>query len=109
MSDDLRRLIARALSEHQQPGGLDRDRYPVEEWLCCADAVMAVLDERQRAYEDLLGDISLYVDWRYLTTKMTDAQKTLWADSHDAWAARIAVGDPAYGEPSKAERWWIDG
>ena len=44
MSDDLRHRIARALADHEQQDlALDADRYPPERWLCCADAVIAVL------------------------------------------------------------------
>lgn len=47
MSDDLRHRIAQALSDHEQARlGLDADRYPAERWLCCADAVLAVLDQQ---------------------------------------------------------------
>lgn len=54
-----------------------------------------------RAYEDLLGAISLYVDWRFVTKQLTTEQKNLWADAHDAWSSRMD-----HDEPSKAERWW---
>lgn len=44
MTDDLRHRIARALADHEQQDlALDVDRYPPERWLCCADAVIAVL------------------------------------------------------------------
>lgn len=47
MSGDLRHRIARALADHEQQDlGLDADRYPPERWLCCADAVIAVLDQQ---------------------------------------------------------------
>lgn len=47
MSDDLRHRIARALADHEQQDlALDADRYPAERWLCCADAVIAVLDQQ---------------------------------------------------------------
>lgn len=46
MSGDLRHRIAKALADHEQQGlALDADRYPPERWLCCADAVIAVLDD----------------------------------------------------------------
>jgi len=102
MTDDLRARLARALADHaQQDRGLDADRYGPENWLCCADAVMAVIGEQQRAYEDLLGAVSLHVDWRFVTKQLTTEQKNLWADAHDAWSSRM---DP--DEPSKADRWW---
>lgn len=50
MTDDLRHRIARALADHEQQDlALDADRYPIERWLCCADAVIAAVgpvDER---------------------------------------------------------------
>jgi hypothetical protein len=97
---DLRARIERAVGMHLRPGP-ECEPHPDE--IAIVDSVMAALDERQRAYEDLLGDISLYVDWRYLTTKMTTEQKNLWADAHDAWAGRMG-----HEEPSRAERWWAE-
>ena len=45
MTDDLRHRLARALADHaQQDRGLDADQYGPENWLCCAGAVIAVLD-----------------------------------------------------------------
>lgn len=77
MTDDLRHRIAQALADHEQAClGLGADRYPAEKWLCCADAVIAVLDEAfpppqfiepadpitpqqaeawQRAWDDVMG------------------------------------------------------
>jgi len=45
VSDDLRARIARVLREHEPPTHVDRDGLPADEFDCCADAVMAVLDE----------------------------------------------------------------
>lgn len=55
--------------------------------------------ESEVRFQDLLGSIWLYVDWRYVTKQLTTEQKELWADAVDA------SGDPDYREP-KAERWW---
>lgn len=53
------------------------------------------------AFEDLLGCISLYVDWRFVTKQLTTGQRNRWADAHDAWAARMG-----HEQPAKADRWW---
>jgi hypothetical protein len=42
---DLRARIAAALREHQPPTHVDSAGLPADEFDCCADAVMAVLDE----------------------------------------------------------------
>ncbi len=42
---DLRARIAAALREHQPPTHTDSAGLPADEFDCCADAVMAVLDE----------------------------------------------------------------
>lgn len=65
--------------------------------------------EKIRAYEDLLGAIWLYVNWRYVTKQLTTGQKELFADAVDARSRRQADQEgPEYGDPSKAERWWRD-
>ena len=57
-------------------------------------------------YEDLLGAISLYIPWRFVTRQLTTPQKELLADAVDAWSARLNAGDPAWVHP--ADRWWRD-
>lgn len=57
--------------------------------------------EDLEAAQHLLGCIWLYVDWRYVTKKLTTEQKEMWADAVDVF------GDPADRAP-KAERWWRD-
>jgi len=42
---DLRARVAAALREHQPPTHVDSAGLPADEFDCCADAVMAVLDE----------------------------------------------------------------
>lgn len=58
--------------------------------------------EREQAEANLatetLGAIWSYVDWRYVTGKLTTEQRELWADAVDAFG-----GGPENG---KAERWW---
>ena len=50
MTDDLRARIARALADHEQARrGLDADHYGPENWLCCADAVLAVINPPEDA------------------------------------------------------------
>lgn len=107
LADAVMAVLDQAVGEPDGAGPDDLDRFIREQAATdpqfAAEYVRAQHAATARAYEDLLGDISLYVDWRYLTTKMTDAQKTLWADAHDAWAARMG-----HEEPSKAERWWAE-
>lgn len=108
MSDDLRDRIARALAGHQQAGrGLDQDHYRAEEWLCCASAVVSVLDERRHAYEELLAALWLYIG-RYEVKQLTTGQKNLLADAVDAMRARRAGVDPAYDGPGMVDRWWAE-
>lgn len=53
MTADLRTRIAQALCDHEQSGsGLEADRYPLERYLCCADAVLAVLERTEGAAAD---------------------------------------------------------
>jgi len=74
MTDGLRARIAEALRSHREDGAsLDRDRYPTEAYLCCADAVMAVLD---REFARPLP----YLD---PPPEMSKAEVAAW---HTAWA-----------------------
>jgi hypothetical protein len=63
------------------------------------------VSERQQ-YEDLLGNISLYIPWQWVTRQLTTGQKDLFADAVDAWSARLNPGDPDWVGP--ADRWWRD-
>lgn len=45
MSDDLRARIAEVLRHHGAPTHVDPGGLPADEFDCCADAVMAVVDE----------------------------------------------------------------
>jgi hypothetical protein len=67
------------------------------------DAAMPFLGE---PYEDLLGDIHLYVNWRFVTRQLTTPQKEMWADAVEAWSARLNAGT---GETTTVDRWWRDG
>lgn len=62
------------------------------DWAAEAEAVA-------RRYQDVLGAIWLYVDWRYVTKQLTTEQKTLWADAVDAFGEEADSG-------GKADRWW---
>lgn len=57
-------------------------------------------------YEDLLGCIWLYINWRYVTKQLTTPQKEMFADAVEAWSARLAADDGEQG--GKADRWWRD-
>jgi len=48
-ADDLHARIARVLREHEPPTHVDRDGLPPDEFDCCADAVMAVVEPAIRA------------------------------------------------------------
>lgn len=63
--------------------------------------------QRLRDLEDLLASLWLYIGRREVK-QLTTEQKNLLADSVDAAHARLAQGDPTYGEPSKVERWWAE-
>jgi hypothetical protein len=52
-------------------------------------------------YEDLLGTISLHIDWRGVTRHMTTEQRELFADAVEAWSKRLDPEEP-WGPP----RWW---
>ncbi len=63
-------------------------------------------DAQREDFEDLLGCISLYVSWRFVTKQLTTKQKELFADAHDAWQVRLHADDPDVGELTPADRWW---
>jgi hypothetical protein len=54
-----------------------------------------------RESQDLLGAISLYIPWRFVTQQLTTPQKEQFADAVDAWSGRLNAGDGA-----KMDRWW---
>jgi hypothetical protein len=73
--------------------------------LVAANQDMRLRAEVEReAFEDLLGDVWLYIDWRYVTRRLTNEQKELFADSVDASNRRSAAVDRR--EPTEVERWW---
>lgn len=63
-----------------------------------ADAVLPVVEAETAAYRDLLADIWLYVDCRYVTRQLTTEQKELWAD-----AVEVASDPEAQ---VTVDRWW---
>lgn len=72
-----------------------------DEVLAALEKQQAVLADVAAPYRDMLGEIWLYVKWRYVTGKLTTEQRELWADAVDEF------GDPQDRGP-KAERWWRD-
>lgn len=56
---------------------------------------------------DLLGSISLYVNWRFTTKQLTTPQKEMWADAVDAWSQALQAAD-GYAPSRVAVRWWQD-
>lgn len=67
------------------------------------EAAEAELDELR----ELLGSIWLYVDWLYVTKKLTTGQKDLWADAVDATSMAAQAAD-GYEPRPVAVRWWDD-
>ena len=60
--------------------------------------------EEVRAHQDLLGELSQYVDWRWLTGQVGTEQKERWADAVEQWSARH---DDLDGWKELADRWWL--
>lgn len=58
-----------------------------------------------QALEDLLGDLWLYVNWRWITTQLTTPQKERFADAVEASSARLNAGTD---ETTHVDRWWRD-
>jgi hypothetical protein len=57
------------------------------------------------AYKDLLGQLWLYVDWRYVTKQLETEHKERWALAVERWSAKLNEGS---GEtPLRADRWWL--
>lgn len=88
-----------------------RTRFPapafdLEHWDGLKTAGDFLVDTQREAFEDLLGCISLYVSWPFVTKQLTTEQKELFADAHDAWQARLHADDPDVGELAPADRWW---
>lgn len=53
---------------------------------------------------DLLGELELYVSWRYITGKLTTEQRELWADAVERWNPDPSDTPP----PRQVDRWWRD-
>lgn len=52
--------------------------------------------------EDVLGNIWLYIDWKFITKQLTTAQKERFADAVEAWSARLNEETSS----EEASRWW---
>lgn len=70
-------------------------------------ALDAAAPRLTEAYDDLLGSIWLYINWRYVTKQLTTAQKELLADAVDRDVMRSQREDGEEPRPV-AERWWRD-
>lgn len=55
-----------------------------------------------RDYEKILGELYLYVNWRYCTKQLTGQQKQAWAHAVEQWSERLEPGDPM-----EVDRWWL--
>lgn len=68
-------------------------------------AAEAQVARERTAFEDILGSISLYIQWRYVTKRLTTPQKERFADAVEAWSARLHADEPdPHG--SSTDRWW---
>ena len=56
--------------------------------------------------EDILGELWLYVNWRYTTKQLTTVQKERWLAAVEAWHNRL---DPSEPLDVAAEAWWRPG
>jgi hypothetical protein len=54
--------------------------------------------------QDVLGQLSRYVDWRWVTEQLPTRDKELFADTVQAWAARRGAGRDE--PPMVVDRWW---
>lgn len=55
-----------------------------------------------KEYQDLLGELYLYVSWKQMTRRLTTRQKELWADAVEQWQP-----DPEHPEDHDRDlRWW---
>ena len=71
-----------------------------------ADDAIAAHEEVEQL-QDLLGSISLYVDWRFITKQLTTPQKEMWAAAVEQWSRSLQAPDSE--EPHLvADRWWRD-
>lgn len=59
------------------------------------------MSEPVTEYQELLANIWLHVNWRYVTGKCTTEQRELWADAIEANSERSHPGEGA-----TADRWW---
>lgn len=71
-----------------------------------ADDAIAAHEENEQL-RDLLGSISLYVNWRFTTKQLTTEQKELWARVVDAWSMGLQGAD-GYAPERVTDRWWRD-
>ena len=90
IADAVLEVVAPLLAERGETEASRRD------WAAEADAVAM-------RYQELLGSLWLYVNWRYVTRQLTTEQKALFADAVDANVG----GDPDEDGP-RADRWWAD-
>lgn len=58
-----------------------------------------------RELRDLLGELWLYVNWRYCTKQLMAEQKELWASCVEGWSAELNEGSDE--KPVTADRWWL--
>jgi hypothetical protein len=54
------------------------------------------------------GTVWLHGNWRYLTSKMTTAERETAADAVARWSAALHAGDPDIEVEPEGLRWWRD-
>lgn len=70
----------------------------------CNGCEVPSLETDVQNLEDILGNVWLYIDWRYVTKQLTTEQKERFADAVDAWSQRLNDDDGR----SVTDRWWRD-
>lgn len=76
----------------------------VEGWAEQVNALRAEVE----LLRGILGDLHLYVDWRYVTSQLTTVQKEAWAQAVEQWERDLYADDPdTLAELHPADRWWL--
>jgi hypothetical protein len=66
----------------------------------------ATAEEDVSALEDILGDVWLYIDWRYVTKQLTTPEKERFLAAVESWHNRLDPNEPFDAAPWA---WWRPG